>query len=431
MQHDSIMGGAADDTLVGGSGNDTLLGGTGDDRFEEGAGNDVIDGGDGRDMVIYNTFNAAPTDGVLVNLEAGFALGHVTGLDSLQNVEDAIGTNAGDVLIGSSGDNVLDGVHGDDTILGLGGDDWIVSGAGNDYIDGGSGIDTLAYSSEIFDGAGADDFVNVNLVTGVSYGSFTGHDTFTNIENVSTGDGNDIIVGDANDNYLTSGGGDDILYGGAGDDHLDGGRGDDQLHGGDGNDLLFGQEGDDLIDGGAGVDFVGYDMYGETPGDGVRVDLAAGWAVGVATGSDALISIENIAGTQVSDTIYGSGDSNYLSGQAGDDFIDGRGGNDFLEGGAGNDTLVGGAGDDDLTGGAGNDTFVFSGNFGHDTIEDFAAGSGDVIQFSAANFASVADVIGHASYDGIGVFIDAGSGSSVELVGLHLDQLSSSDFLIV
>jgi Ca2+-binding RTX toxin-like protein len=45
--------------------------------------------------------------------------------------------------------------------------------------------------------------------------------------------------------------------------------------------------------------------------------------------------------------------------------------NDVLYGGGGNDTLDGGAGDDILTGGAGSDTFVFTGEFGHDILNDF------------------------------------------------------------
>jgi Ca2+-binding RTX toxin-like protein len=49
------------------------------------------------------------------------------------------------------------------------------------------------------------------------------------------GDGNDFIVGDA----------DDILVGGAGNDLLAGGQGDDSLNGGDGNDILVGGPGDD------------------------------------------------------------------------------------------------------------------------------------------------------------------------------------------
>lgn len=45
--------------------------------------------------------------------------------------------------------------------------------------------------------------------------------------------------------------------------------------------------------------------------------------------------------------------------------------NDTLYGGGGNDTLDGGSGDDILTGGDGSDTFIFTGAFGHDILNDF------------------------------------------------------------
>jgi Ca2+-binding RTX toxin-like protein len=58
--------------------------------------------------------------------------------------------------------------------------------------------------------------------------------------------------------------------------------------------------------------------------------------------------------------------------------------------------LFGGGDDDTLTGSSGNDTFVFNAGFGHDTITNFAAGSGvgDVIEFRDGMFVSFAAVIG-------------------------------------
>lgn len=80
----------------------------------------------------------------------------------------------------------------------------------------------------------------------------------TQIENAVTGDGNDVITGNAVANSLYGMRGDDILRGGAGNDDLHGGTGNDVLHGGIGNDTLEGGLGSDWIDGGAGNDiFVG------------------------------------------------------------------------------------------------------------------------------------------------------------------------------
>lgn len=98
------------------------------------------------------------------------------------------------------------------------------------------------------------------------------------------------------------------------------------------------------------------------------MSLTAGTASGGA-GSDTLIAIENVTGTNFADTITGSSGVNILSGGDGNDFISGGLGSDFISGNAGKDTLLGGA-DNDI------DTFAFTSfsdsllaNF--DTIGDF------------------------------------------------------------
>ena len=77
--------------------------------------------------------------------------------------------------------------------------------------------------------------------------------------------------------------------------------------------------------------------------------------------------------TAGNDTLYGNDGDNFLYGGAGDDVIYGE---------AGNDVLVGGAGDDTLKGGEGADTFLFTNNGGSDTIKDFNASEGDVLDIS-------------------------------------------------
>jgi Ca2+-binding RTX toxin-like protein len=60
-------------------------------------------------------------------------------------------------------------------------------------------------------------------------------------------------------------------------------------------------------------------------------------------------------------------------------------GNDTLNGGPGNDTLVAGNGSDSMTGGGGVDHFVFNAatlTTGTDTITDFSASAGNVIDIS-------------------------------------------------
>ncbi len=75
-------------------------------------------------------------------------------------------------------------------------------------------------------------------------------------------------------------------------------------------------------------------------------------------------------GGEGDDTLNGADKDDYLEGNDGNDVLNGGAGTDALLGGAGNDTLDGGTGNDWLYGGAGHDTYVFSGSFGADVIED-------------------------------------------------------------
>ena len=63
-----------------------------------------------------------------------------------------------------------------------------------------------------------------------------------------------------------------------------------------------------------------------------------------------------------------------LVGGNGNDIIWAGAGDDILIGGSGNDQLNGGAGDDHLNGGIGENTFSFAGNFGNDLIHDWNDG---------------------------------------------------------
>ena len=78
----------------------------------------------------------------------------------------------------------------------------------------------------------------------------------------------------------------------------------------------------------------------------------------------------------------GSGDS--LIGSADGDIIYGYSGDDTLVGGSGHDVLIGGSGNDQLTGGSGADEFAFepSQSGGTDTVVDFNAAEGDVLDLS-------------------------------------------------
>jgi VCBS repeat-containing protein len=300
-QADHILGGADDDLISGLGGNDTLEGGSGNDEIWGGLGADKLYGEDGNDT-----------------------------------------------LVGGKGDDLLDG--GTNSAVGFNRPSNPASGDAAAIIASAFGGDTADYSSlttgvlanlgdaatwpaaipahSAIDSNGANDAV--------------GTDTLVDIENLTGGNGDDILAGDGNDNILKGGAGSDTLLGGAGDDLLIGGDDNvgDGLIAGAGNDVLIlgngggtakGEGGDDLIYGGSSGDW----LYGEDDGNPNPADAGA-------------------------DTIFAGG---------GNDHIEGGGGADKLYGEDGDDTLIGGLGNDIISGGTGNDTFVYKVGDGSDIID--------------------------------------------------------------
>ncbi|MBC7985230.1 MAG: FG-GAP repeat protein [Sphingomonadaceae bacterium] len=154
----------------------------------------------------------------------------------------------------------------------------------------------------------------------------------------------------------------DTITGTNGPDSLDGGTGDDSLIGLDGDDTLRGMGGADALDGGSGGDWADYTGAPEK----VVADLASpienrGHALG-----DTYISIENVRGTALNDTLAGDGGANILDGAERNDILEGRAGADMLFGRAGDDTLEG-AGDNDLGDGE-EGADVLDGGLGDDTM---------------------------------------------------------------
>jgi Ca2+-binding RTX toxin-like protein len=287
----NVIGSAFDDLLMAGSAGGKLQGGAGNDSLFAGAGADVFDGGVGSDTVIYTGSTAA----VSINLSTNAASGGWAAGDSFTSIENLTGSNFADVLTGNSLANIIQGGNGNDVIEGLG---------GADTLDGGAGTDTVSYAT-----SAAGVTVSLALATAqVSAGDASG-DILSNFENLTGSAYDDTLTGDANANVLTGGAGDDVLQGGAGADTLDGGSGSDTA------------------------------SYAASAA-GVTVDLrltGAQSSTGDANG-DILISIENVTGSALADTLTGNASDNRLSGGAGDDLLAGLGGADVLDGGDGVDT---------------------------------------------------------------------------------------------
>jgi len=121
-----------------------------------------------------------------------------------------------------------------------------------------------------------------------------------------------------------------------------------------------------------------------------------------------------------------------VTGGNGKQVIDGSLGFEQISGGNGQDLLVGGPGDV-LTGGRGRDTFVFSENFGANTITDFGKGH-DTIELDKSQFHNFAAVVANAASDGHeGTLISdpSHSGNTVDLFGVNIASLHASDFFFV
>ncbi|MBK6741692.1 MAG: type I secretion C-terminal target domain-containing protein [Hydrogenophilales bacterium] len=261
-----LTGGFGNDTLNGGGGADTLNGGVGNDTLVGGAGNDALNGGTGTDTISY-----AAAGAVTVNLSTNSATGD--GTDTLNSVENVIGSGAVDTITGDGVANVLSGGGGNDTITGGLGSDTLVGGAGDDTLSGGDGNDTLVggIGNDVLTGDAGTDTVAytdatanglvVNLTGQGAAGTDTsggglGTDTLATVENVLGSAFNDTITGDGNANVLNGGAGNDTISGGGGNDTITGGTGDDTLTGNAGADTFDWNLGDQGTEAAPGIDIV-------------------------------------------------------------------------------------------------------------------------------------------------------------------------------
>ncbi len=312
---------------------------------------------------------------------------------------------------------VADGWGGVDTLIGIrqvwggAGNDTFLGGIGNEVFDGGAGDDTM-------DGGGGSNrasyqqstsgvIVNLgstSLTVDTSIYSVTG---MTGIQTVRAGSANDGMGGTDTITNVTG------IWGSDFNDYL---RGTDIIGA---RSLLAGFGGDNYLVGGAGLGIADYSAL--PPNFGVTVFMASLMAGddGKVTinnglgGTDTLINIRGISGTNGNDSLTGSTNDEWFWGNGGDDTIDGGGGNDWvsysrdpsgvsvylalgrgvdgwdgasgklglggtdtlynienvegsdfsdrLTGSSGDNSFIGRSGNDTINGGEGNDTVIYSG----------------------------------------------------------------------
>ena len=404
---DPLNGTSGVDEISGLEGNDNIIAGDGDDILIGGEGHDTLTGGNGVDTADYT----GAFSRVIVDLDAGTASDGFGWTDTLNTVENIIGTQHFDNIIGDAANNNLQGHDGNDILEGNAGNDVIEGGAGNDIIDGGAGDDTVngndgndlftytladnTTSTDTYDGdAGLDrisfyftaaeytqavkddlqgfiSFMTANADITSSIGAAYSFTEF----NLDASDIEEIFVyedGVLDESYFTevdaaAGStsttgttGNDVIQGNNQSETLNGLAGNDVIYGEAGADTIYGAEGDDEIHGGGWADLIF--------GDG-------GW--GASYGGNDLIygdaGNDTVNGRAGDDTIYGGTGHDLLKGQEGDDVIYGEDGADTIYGDinftdthAGDDVLYGGAGNDTINGFYGNDTIY--GDDGNDLL---------------------------------------------------------------
>lgn len=188
---------------------------------------------------------------------------------------------------------------------------------------------------------------------------------------------------------------DDEMSGTTNSDAINGGLGNDTILAGAGNDVLTGGSGGDVLNGGSGIDTASY----ATAEYGIRVSLGNESFFNYTNDAegDTLISIENVEGSNLGDTIWGNSGHNTLWGLGGNDtFSSGRNGagstmfggdgNDTFRAYAGSNTVYGEDGDDRLFALEGGDDYL-SGGIGDDYFyvdedDDYGVGN-DVLDGGA------------------------------------------------
>lgn len=205
--NDTVLAGAGDDLVYGEDGDDLLVGGDGDDTLVGGDGSDTLYGGKGNDVLVSgrgdNTLVGGAGDDVLVADSDGNNVLYGDGPNDPDNPD--VVTHGKDTLVGGRGDDTMYGGGGDD--------DFVLQNQFGNYV---------IYGGEEGEGPRGDLVDATGLTEGVTL-RYTGNEqgtidrdgaqvTFSEIENVYLGSGDDVVVLEA----ATSG----VVLGGDGVDVL-------------------------------------------------------------------------------------------------------------------------------------------------------------------------------------------------------------------
>jgi hypothetical protein len=244
---DTLRGGTESDTLEGGSGNDTIDGDLGRDTVVGGAGDDTIRGGRGDDTL----------------------LGGGSVLTAAQSWPPA----GRDELDGGPGNDSLRDTDSDSDEPEIGAD-LVIGGTGHDHV--------ASYTRRRAD-------LHVDLSRDGGDGEAGEGDSLENVESVAGGRGDDVLLGDGDDNSLFGARGSNRLRGRGGDDDLSARRstGRNSLRGDVGDDRVF-AEADGLggIRCGAGNDYISLHRPRATAGPASRGPVVSASCEAIAQGNN-------------------------------------------------------------------------------------------------------------------------------------------------
>ncbi|MEA3014203.1 MAG: hypothetical protein QOD42_2748, partial [Sphingomonadales bacterium] len=140
-------------------------------------------------------------------------------IDGGNTAEWITGGAGGDTLTGNGGDDILNGNNGLDTLFGGAGKDVLYGGSGNDILVGGAEADILigGTGSDTASYAGSGSVWASLAFSSANTGDAKG-DEYSGIEDLTGSTGDDVLIGDSDQNTLDGGTGSDTLRGYEGDD---------------------------------------------------------------------------------------------------------------------------------------------------------------------------------------------------------------------
>jgi hypothetical protein len=209
---DVLWGGFAADSLYGDDGNDFLGSRAGVDALFGGLGNDILDSGGDSDLLVGDAGNDTIKGGAGNDIVFGGA-----GNDWIFGGDD------NDLIFGGEGNDTIEGNSGADSIAGEGGNDSILGGVGQDIIYGGYAQELAVEAMKRAPSA------RLQALPSLLWGALP-----------ILEDGNDILSGGSEDDWLYGGRGINVVSGDSGNDAiLSYGAAQDHVYGGSGCDRLL------------------------------------------------------------------------------------------------------------------------------------------------------------------------------------------------